>query len=307
MADDARRLPLPAPSGVVDAHTHIFPPDIVRGRERYVGRDLWFEQLYTNPKALLIDVDDLIASMEKAGIAQSIVCGFPWHDIGLCREHNAYMAEAVAASGGSLAWLGIVPPNHAEAAAEAERCFARGAVGLGEFNADAQRVDLSRPESFGAVVDVCLAAQRPMMLHASEPVGHRYPGKGTATPDRLLTFLAAYPDLAVVLAHWGGGLPFYELMPEVATLTARVVYDSAASTYLYRFPVFRAVVDVVGADRVLFASDYPILRQDRFLRRVQRESGLRDDELTSVLGDAARRVYQLDEPIAADRRRRVNG
>ena len=299
MADDARRLPSPAPSGVVDAHTHIFPPDIVRGRERYVGRDLWFEQLYTNPKALLIDVDDLLASMEKAGIAQSIVCGFPWHDIGLCREHNAYMAEAVAASGGRLAWLGIVPPNHAAAAAEAERCFARGAVGLGEFNADAQQVDLSRPESFGAVVDVCLAAQRPLMLHASEPVGHRYPGKGTATPDRLLTFLAANPDLAVVLAHWGGGLPFYELMPEVAVACRNVWYDTAASTYLYRPAVFRAVLDVVGPQKVLWGSDYPVLGMGPFLRRCRDEAGVRADEAAALFAGNARRVYGLPDRAGA--------
>ena len=84
------------------------------------------------------------------------------------------------------------------------------------------------------------------MLHASEPVGHRYPGKGTATPDRLLQVYRALPDLPVVLAHWGGGLPFYELMPEVAALTRNVVYDTAASTYLYRPAVFRTVLDVVG-------------------------------------------------------------
>ncbi len=305
--DDAACLTAPPANDVVDAHTHIFAPAMVEGRERYVGRDLWFEQLYTNPKALLITAEDLLASMDAAGIAQSIVCGFPWHDIGLCREHNAYMAEAVAMSGGRLAWLGIVPPHHPEAAREAERCFAGGAVGLGEFNVDAQRVDLRQPEVFGSVVDVCLAHDRPLMLHASEPVGHVYPGKGTATPDRLLTFLAAYPQLSVVLAHWGGGLPFYELMPEVATLAARVVYDSAASTYLYRFPIFRAVVDVVGPERVLFATDFPILRQDRFLRRVYRESGLLAEELDSVLGDAARRLYRLDEPGAIERRGRING
>ena len=131
------------------------------------------------------------------------------------------------------------------------------------------------------------------MLNATEPVGHRYPGKGTATPDRLLAFLEAYPALRVVLAHWGAGLPFYELMPEVAGAAARVAYDSAASTYLYRPAVFRAVLDIVGPERVMWGSDYPVLRQGHFLRRVRETAGLRADELDEVLGDTARRVYGL--------------
>jgi predicted TIM-barrel fold metal-dependent hydrolase len=100
------------------------------------------------------------------------------------------------------------------------------------------------------------------------------------------------------LAHWGGGLPFYELMPEVATLTANAVYDSAASTYLYRFEVFRTVLDIVGPRRAIFASDYPVLRQDRFLRRVL-AAGLGPDELEPVLAGNARRVYGLPAPEPA--------
>jgi predicted TIM-barrel fold metal-dependent hydrolase len=137
-----------------------------------------------------------------------------------------------------------------------------------------------------------LSWDRPVMLHASEPVGHDYPGKGTATPAPLLRFVTSFPELRVVLAHWGGGLPFYELMPEVAAALHRVAYDSAASTYLYRFDVFRAVLDIVGAERVLFASDYPVLRQSTFLNRV-RQADIDDDELSWVLAASARRIYGL--------------
>ncbi|HEY8448233.1 MAG TPA: amidohydrolase family protein [Thermomicrobiales bacterium] len=283
-----------SPVAVVDAHTHVFAPEVVQGREGFFGRDLWFEHLYANPKALLITADELLASMDAAGIAQAVVCGFPWRDPGICREHNDYMAEACAASGGRLAWLATVSPLSGEQAArEAERAFALGACGLGELNADAQGFDLREPAPLRPTVEACLAADRPLMLHATEPVGHTYPGKGTATPDRLLAFLEAFPELRVVAAHWGGGLPFYELMPEVRQAAARVVYDSAASTYLYRFEIFRIVLDLVGPERVMFASDYPILRQDRFLRRVQQTPWRDPEEERLVLGETARRVYGL--------------
>ncbi|MDP9375226.1 MAG: amidohydrolase family protein, partial [Chloroflexota bacterium] len=130
----------------------------------------------------------------------------------------------------------------------------------------------------------------PLLLHASEPVGHAYPGKGTATPDRLLRFLAAYPDLRVVAAHWGGGLPFYELMPEVAAATRNLWYDSAASTYLYHFAVFPRVAALAGPERILWGTDFPLLRQAPFLRRT-RESGLDGPALAAVLGGNARRLF----------------
>ncbi len=287
-------------TSVIDAHTHIFSPEVVRGREAFVGRDLWFEQLYADPRALLVTAEDLLRSMDGAGIDRAVVCGFPWHDPGICREHNDYLAESCRASNGRLVWLATVAPAEgAGAGAEVQRAAAQGASGVGELNADAQRFDLTRPADVSPVVETCVDLDLPLMLHATEPVGHSYRGKGTATPDRLLAFLAAYPELRMVAAHWGGGLPFYELMPEVAAAAARVTYDSAASTYLYRFPVFRTVIDLVGPQRVMFGSDFPVLRQDRFLRRV-REVGLSAEELAAVLGETARQVYRISPSPAEE-------
>jgi predicted TIM-barrel fold metal-dependent hydrolase len=231
--------------------------------------------------------------MAAAGIARSIVCGFPWRDLGICRAHNDYLSEAARNAGGALAWLGIVPPGGgADAAREAARAFELGASGLGELNADAQGFDLTGAGTFAAVAEICQAVARPVMLHTSEPVGHAYPGKGTATPEKILRFVATFPELPVVLAHWGGGLPFYELMPEVKSVLQNVVYDCSASTYLYRFDIFPVAAQIVGAERVLFGSDFPVLGQSRFLRRVL-ASGLSSDALPAVLSDNAGRVYGL--------------
>jgi predicted TIM-barrel fold metal-dependent hydrolase len=287
MADD--------PPVVVDAHTHAFPPEWVADRVNHCRRDRWFGDLYEAPSAKMIDAVELMSAMDGAGVALAIVCGWPWLDPGLCREHNDYLAAASRASMGRLAWLGIVAPASPDAAHETERCLALGASGIGELNADAQGVDIVQPGLLADVANVLIAADRPLLLHASEPVGHRYPGKGTATPDRLLTFLAANPDLRVVLAHWGGGLPFYELMPEAAALTQNVAYDTAASSYLYRPGVFRTVLDIAGRERVLWASDHPVLGMGKFLERTRQLTAIRSDERTLLMGDNARRVYRLDD------------
>ena len=277
---------------IVDAHTHTFPPDVVARREAYHSRDAWFSLCYENPKLLLASPDDLIASMDEAGIQTSIACGFPWADPGLCREHNDWMAEACRAHPGRLAFLAVVAPHQPDAAVEAERAFGLGALGIGELNADAQGFDLTMPQAIGDLMTLCRDLQKPVMLHSTEPIGHLYPGKGAATPERLFVWLSAYPAQPIVLAHWGGGLPFYELMPEVRAVTRFVAYDSAATTYLYDHAVFQHVLALAGKDRVVFGSDYPILRQDRLTRRVARQ--IEDDETLSLIYAAnADRIYGL--------------
>jgi predicted TIM-barrel fold metal-dependent hydrolase len=281
---------------IVDAHVHIFPDEIVQRRERFLARDRWFAQLYSTEIARLANMDDLVQSMDSAGIDCSIACGFPWLDHGLCRFHNDYMREAARVYPGRIAWLAIASPTAGDAGARTlDDAFNDGASGLGELNADAQGFDLAVPSEIAGLVEVCLARQRPAMFHVSEPIGHDYPGKGASTPEKLLRVLETFPDLRVVAAHWGGGLPFYELMPEVRAGAANLAYDSAASTYLYDHRVFRTVTEIVGRDKVLFASDFPLLKQAPLLSKVRRGAGLSDLELACVLGENAVRIYGLEE------------
>lgn len=277
---------------IVDAHTHLFAPDVIERRNHFIQRDRWFGHLYENPRAKLSAAADIIDSMDAAGVHTSVVCGFPWGDSGLCREQNDFMAETCKLAPDRLAFLGIVVPTSPDAAAEAERCFAMGGVGIGELNADAQGFDLENPERMRALMECCALHSKPVMLHATEPVGHDYPGKGASTPRRIVRWLSMYSEQPVVLAHWGGGLPFYELMPEVHAVTRNVVYDSAATTYLYKQDVFEHVLALAGTDRVLFASDYPILRQDRLLGRVERALG-NEPGYADLMGGNADRVYGL--------------
>lgn len=282
---------------VIDAHTHMFSDEVHRDRTSLLDREPWFGLLYQDPKAKLATPAELLAAADTAGVSKVVACGFPWIDLGRCRAENE---AAAAAAGDRLAWMAMIPPaGGAKAAQELDRSFSSGACALGEINADAQRFDLRDPEALAPIIEVCLAHDRPVLLHASEPVGHAYPGKGTATPETLLTFLRAFPTLKVVLAHWGGGMPFYELMPEVAEACRNVCYDTAASTYLYRPQVFRSVVDLVGLDRVLWGSDYPVLGMAKFLQRTRESSGMQTAELPALLAGNATRVYRLRSPQGA--------
>jgi predicted TIM-barrel fold metal-dependent hydrolase len=277
---------------VIDSHVHVFPDDVSSRRADWLLRDAWFRELYENPRSRLATVEDLVQSMDGAGVDHSILCGFPWADEEHCRYHNEYMADCAKRFPDRLSWLGIVAPGD-HAAELASLCFERGAVGIGELNADAQGIRWSSCQRMAPLASLCIGMDRPWLVHASEPVGHRYPGKGLATPDEINALAIAFPELRIVAAHWGGGLPFYELMPRVRAQLERVAYDSAATTYLYDFRVFRQALDIVGPAKVMFASDYPVLRQDRLLERVR---GLDWTELEAdaVFHRTATNIFRLE-------------
>ncbi len=89
------------------------------------------------------------------------------------------MAQVCAAHRDRLSFLAIVVPDSRDAATDATSAFDLRAAGIGELNADAQGFDFADPATMADLVDVCRTAGRPIMFHASEPVGQVYPGKGT--------------------------------------------------------------------------------------------------------------------------------
>lgn len=273
---------------IVDCHTHIFPPEVIERRESFAKRDASFDFVYGNPKARMVTYPELIEEMDSSGVDLAVVCGFPWRSLDLCRQHNTYMIEAVTAHPGRLVGLATVNPVAGKACdTELARCFDGGLQGVGEISADAQGFHLDDETTTGRIVRSVTEAGLFLLLHANEDVGHSYPGKTPTTPGSVYRFLEKYPDAKAILAHWGGGLFFYELMPEVAKVTSSVYYDTAASPFLYRPQIYKVAVDIVGPGRILFATDYPLLGMSRHLDEVRR-AGLPEEVLRGVLGNNAR-------------------
>lgn len=278
---------------IIDCHSHVFFEEVRARREGFQARDAWFGTLYERPTTKLATAEDVVAAMALSGVDRTVIMGFPWRDGGLCAAHNDYLIDAVRRYPDQLIGFAAVQPlDGAAAAQELERCLQAGLLGCGELGPDGQGFEIDNPAHLGPVAEVLIAAERPLLVHSSEPVGHGYAGKGTVYPPRLLAAAQAFPNLTLICAHWGGGLPFYELMPEVAAALRNVYYDTAASTYLYDYSIFALAVRLVGADRILWGTDYPLLGQARFLARV-RAVGLDPADEAAILGDNAVRLLRL--------------
>jgi uncharacterized protein len=186
----------------------------------------------------------------------------------------------------------IQPTIGSRALYELERCAMAGMIGVGELMPHGQGYRLRDIDLLTPFMEVVRRYQLLVLSHCSEPVGHLYPGKGNVSLQDIVAFLTAFPDIRFIAAHWGGGLPFYSLMPEIQHITANVWYDTAATIYLYQQNIFPTVANLVGADRILFASDYGLLRQKRVIEHIQR-SGLSAESVEMVLGKNAQTLLGM--------------
>ena len=256
---------------IVDVHTHAFPPAMIAARERLAAAEAGFAALYSDPDARMATADEVIEAMDEAGVDRAVVAGFGWESPELCGVHADYLLDAADASDGRLlpfvpvpaAFLGGVDVEAAALRAWLEPIVGRSAAGLGE-------VRLSGGPRPATLEEQALAADRlaalvsgfdlPLLVHASEEVGHEYPGKaGGFTAGGLWRLLSTHP-VRVIAAHWGGGLPFHALMPELRAVLdeGRLLFDSAASKYLYEPSVFATVAHLAGQEHVAWGSDFPL-------------------------------------------------
>ncbi|MBM3944142.1 MAG: amidohydrolase [SAR202 cluster bacterium] len=278
---------------VIDAHTHIFPPEVRDHRDRYLARDATLREMYADPKAKMATVDDLLTAMDEDGVDVSVVMGPGWTDPGLARESNDYIIECVRKHPRRLVGFGGVNPAWgSKAADEAARCAKAGLRGIGELHPDTQGFDVTDRAVMAPLMEAVQAHRLIVTVHTSEPAGHAYAGKGKTTPDRVLKLVTNFPDVPFILAHWGGGLPFYALMPEVGKALANTYVDTAASPFLYDARVFDAVAAAMGAERILLGSDYPLLRHSR-LRAHLDASKLSATAKRAVLGGTAARLFGI--------------
>ena len=275
---------------VIDSHCHILPPQFQQRRAQLLARDVTFATLFGKTGTAMATAETLIEAMDRAEVSRAVVMGMGWTDRALAREVNDYLIDSVRRYPLRLAGFCSVNPAWGdEASAEVERCVAEGLAGIGEFHPDTQGFDITDSKSLAPVMDTARRLGLPVVVHASEPVGHPYAGKGTTTPEKLYRFIENFQDNTIVCAHWGGGLPFYALMPEVPGLMKNVYFDMAASPFLYRLEVLPTVAGLVGSEKILFATDFPLIQHQRLLRQVA-ESGLDSAAQDAILGGNAARL-----------------
>ena len=83
-------------------------------------------------------------------------------------------------------------------------------------------------------------------------------------------------------------------MPEVKQAMTYVFFDTAASPFLYNPQIYNQVIQLVGADKILFGTDYPLLTPGRLLNEIN-SLDLPEETKSLILSGNAQRLLGIKD------------
>ena len=249
---------------VIDSHVHLYPDEINRAPIAWAaahGEEPWARMCARRrkdgqPVQGFPAVDELLLTMDRAGVERAVLLGWYWLRAENCALQNRFFADLVRRHPDRLSAFAAVQPAAGadQAVAELRRARVEGLCGIGELSPHAQGYAMDGAE-FSAVLACAAEFNWPINLHVTDARGPIYPGRIETPREEFVRLARAYPDVTLVLAHWGGGEP----LGDATTVEfERVFYDTAASPLLYDATMWRRFINKVGADRVWFGSDFPL-------------------------------------------------
>ncbi len=293
---------------VIDAHVHLYPPEInadPAGWAAAQGESHWAlmcarrRKSTGRPVQAFPSVDELLRSMDGAGVDRAVLLGWYWENHDTCVRQNRFYAECVQAHPERLSAFATVHAGAGGAAlAEVRRARDDGLIGLGELSPHSQGVAVSDP---GWLAILALASElgMPVNLHVTDPGIGKYPGR-VETPLMDFRLMAtAFPCVKFILAHWGGRL--WSDAAHGRVLPGNVWVDTAATPLLYPGgSIWREGVVACGAGRVLWGTDYPLDLYPSEPGRgafagllTEARACVHEAELNAVLGGNAARVLGI--------------
>ena len=292
----------------IDAHVHYVPPSLAADLDVFVQAEpFWGQMLAPGPDRNSVQgwatSERMIADMDAAGIAKVVLVGEYRRSHEGCVARNDQALAIIRRWPDRVIAFAMVQPKAGQASLEElARCLDGGMRGVGELGPYGQGYRVDDPD-FLRLAEACIQHGIPLNLHTNEEVGGFYPGKAVTPLREYYRLAARYPELKLILAHWGGGLFFYELMPEVRRVLRNVSYDTAASPLQYATrDIFDVALRCVDHRKLLYASDYPLRLYPRrqpepdfrpFLAEIE-ALGLPPDLRYDIMGGNAARLLGLD-------------
>jgi predicted TIM-barrel fold metal-dependent hydrolase len=108
--------------------------------------------------------------------------------------------------------------------------------------------------------------------------------------QRLYQLLGRHPATRFILSHLGGGIFFYSLLKkEMSERLSNVWLDTAAAPFIYKPRAVKLALELMGSDKILLGSDFPLLSVPRTLELLE-QAGLSQQEMEMVSQGAARKL-----------------
>lgn len=257
---------------IIDAHSHVWPPAIA-AKALTATQDVSFVGDGT--------VEGLRRAQVAAGVARS-VCLAISPDPSRLDDANAFVGSLPR---DHFIPFGTIHPDvsPAENLGSLER---HGVAGV-KVHPIFQRTPLDDPR-YAEILEP-LQGVMPVSIHIGAGAG----ADDTYANSRMLRDLHhALPELELIACHFGGYKDLDAALEHVAGLPIHLDTSWPPSLATTDGDTIRQLVELHGADRIVFASDWPATDPARELE-VLRSLGLDQDDLELILGGNMARLLRL--------------
>ena len=259
---------------IIDVHSHVYPDALAERATRSVG------EFYNVQMAGDGSVAGYMKQQQVANVGFSII-----QSVALKPENvttiNDFLAEQ-ARLNPTMIGFATMHPDFVDIEGEVERALQLGLKGF-KIHPDSQLVDVDDPRLMRLYA--AIGGRVPITIHAGD---YRY---DYSHPRRIREVLHAFPDLVVNAAHFGGW-SLYDLAVEF--LEDENCYMDVSSAQLWLgVRRSRELIEIYGAKRILFGSDFPMALPIDELTRLE-AAGLDDYDLDLILRHNAEEFLGFD-------------
>ena len=261
---------------IIDAHAHIYPEKIAAKATDTIGEfyDIKMEMPSGTPEQLLCDG-------ARAGISRYVVHSVATtaHQV---RSINEFIRRECETHPEFIGFITLHQDlSEEDIAAEVDMAIANGMRGI-KLHPDFQKfyIDGEEAEKFYRAV----AGKLPILLHMGDD---RYE---FSKPHRLVKMAKKYPEVTFIAAHFGG-YRCWDDSPSYLGLD-NVYFDTCSSLPFISTERAKELIDLFGADRFFFATDFPMWDATSELERFNKIP-LSDREREMILSGNIKRLLKL--------------
>lgn len=256
---------------IIDAHAHIFPDKIA---EKAVGGIGGFYGMETRCDGTL---GALLREGERAGVDRFLVQSVATVPAQVTAI-NDFIAASVERFPDKLIGFGALHPDFEDIGRETERIIKLGLKGI-KLHSDFQGFNIDDERAFP--IYEAAEGRLPVLFHVGD---NRY---DYSSPERLMNAVKRFPRLTVVGAHFAG----WSMWDRGVDIFAHSgIYTDCSSSLYAMSPEHAAeLIRKIGADRVMWGTDYPMWRAGEELERFNRLP-LTEEERKLILSGNVRRL-----------------
>ncbi|RJR19937.1 MAG: amidohydrolase [Desulfobacteraceae bacterium] len=271
--------------GIVDAHVHIFPPEIFSAIRQWFDTHAWHIRYQ-------FETSEVFDFLLSRGITHIVALQYA-HKPGIAGELNRYMAKKCRDYPNSVTGMATIFPGEKDAEKILREAFASGLGGV-KLHAHVQCFDMNA-DYMNLIYECCQSNNKPLIMHVGRepksPAYHCDPYE-ICNSEKLETVLRNFSGLRICVPHLG-----FDEISAYRRLTE--TYDNLwldTTMMLSGYFISEEAInpDAFRIDRIIYGSDFPNIPYawDRELKRIK-ALGLAPEILELILRKNACNFFRI--------------